>query len=153
MKKENLRKGETELYLLQENPLNLQSSNYAIRIANRTQRVDLGCETKSYVRNIRWRTVWPSIMKDINPEWVEMQVKDLSPPPSPMGHSKLDSIKRKHDKLDSDVDWTEIVEREEPPRKQKTPGGGRTLPSHSSGSPDNSICKLKRQRSREERSR
>jgi hypothetical protein len=36
MKKENLRKGETELYLLQETPLNLLSSNYAIKMANKT---------------------------------------------------------------------------------------------------------------------
>ena len=88
-------------------------------MANKTQRASLRRETKSYVRDKRWRTVWPSIMKDINPEWVEMQVKDLSPLSSPKGHSKSDSIKRKYDKLDSDVDWTEIVEREEPPANER----------------------------------
>ncbi len=145
MKEENLRKGETDLYLLQETPLNLLAFNYAIKIVNRTQRAFLRRETKSYVRNKRWRTVWPSIMKDINSEWVEMQVKDLSPLSFPKGQPKVDAIKRKHDKLDSDVDWTEIVEREEPPALKS-----RTLSSHPAGSPDNSNCKLQRQGSREE---
>ncbi len=57
--------------------------------------------------------MWPQVIKDLYEEWVGVRVKDLSPPTSPKGSSKPGSIKKKHDKLDSDVDWKCIIEQTE----------------------------------------
>ncbi len=75
MKEQNLRKGETELYLISETQLNILSSNYAITMPSNNKRLSLRRETKSFVRNRKWRTVRTNTIKDLDVDWKEIEVK------------------------------------------------------------------------------